>query len=88
MSSAIESLYQSIQARPRPEDVAELIQELIQAELASTQDPEVKKRLKKLHHALEPAAKNSLKRGASRYSSMSQDIPGPRPTLSDGVPHC
>lgn len=74
MSSAIESLYQSIQARPRPEDVAELIQELIQSELASTQDPEVKKRLKKLHHALEPAAKNSLKRGASRYSSMSQDF--------------
>lgn len=74
MSSAIESLYQSIQARPRPEDVAELIQGLIQAELASTQDQEVKKRLRKLHHALEPAAKNSLSRGLNSYTSMSQDF--------------
>jgi len=74
MSSAIESLYQSIQARPRPEDVAELIQGLIQAELASTQDQEVKKRLRKLHHALEPAAKNSLSRGINSYTSMSQDF--------------
>lgn len=74
MPSAIESLYQSIQARPRPEDVAELIQGLIQAELASTQDQEVKKRLKKLHQALEPAAKNSLSRGLHSYTSMSQDF--------------
>ena len=74
MSRAIESLYQAIQARPRPEDVAELIQGLIQEEIASTQDPTTKRRLKKLHNALEPAAKNSLKRGASRYSSMSQDF--------------
>lgn len=74
MSSAIESLYQSIQARPRPEDVAELIQGLIRVEVASTRDPDEKKRLKKLSAALEPAARNSLSRGVNSYTSMSQDF--------------
>jgi len=74
MSSAIEALYESIQTRPRPEDVAELIQELIQAELVATKDIELKKQLRKVHTALEPAAKNSLKRGSYGYTSMAQDF--------------
>lgn len=74
MANAIESLYQSIQARPRPEDVAQLIQELIQDELKTVTNQEVRGRLRKLHTALEPAARNSLKRGASSYSSMAKDF--------------
>jgi hypothetical protein len=74
MASAIESLYQSIQARPRPEDVAQLIQDLIQEELPTVLNMETKKRLRELSKALEPAARNSLKRGANSYSSMAKDF--------------
>lgn len=74
MSNAIESLYQSIQARPRPEDVAELIQELIEEEINATSAKEARTKLRKLKYALEPAARNSLKRGASSYTSMATEF--------------
>jgi hypothetical protein len=54
--------------------VAQLIQELIMEEIPTVADEEAKKRLKKLHKVLEPAARNSLKRGVNSYSSMSKDF--------------
>jgi hypothetical protein len=57
----IKALYEAIQKRPRPEDVAQLILEV--GELS----PADRKKI-------EPAARNSLKRATYAYTSMSQDF--------------
>jgi hypothetical protein len=58
---AIKTLYEAIQKRPRPEDVAQLILEI--GELSPADRKKV-----------EPAARNSLKRATYAYTSMSQDF--------------
>ncbi|NQZ15028.1 MAG: hypothetical protein HRT94_09430 [Alphaproteobacteria bacterium] len=60
---AIDALYQSIQTRPRPEDVAELVLDVIGNQLNSEQT-----------RLLEKAAKNSLAQNIWGYSSMASDF--------------
>lgn len=57
----IKSLYEAIQKRPRPEDVAQLILEIGDLSPAD-------------RRKVEPAARNSLKRAAYAYTSMAQDF--------------
>ncbi len=59
----IDALYDCIQTRPRPEDVAEVILEILRAELTKSQI-----------RTLEKAAKHSLKRRIFQYSSMATDF--------------
>lgn len=59
----IDRLYQTIQARPRPEDVAELILELRGQAMAADE-----------RSVLERAARRSLKRAMYAYSSMRDDF--------------
>ena len=70
MTDPVDSLYEAVQTRPRPEDTAQLIQDIINELVASGSDRD----LLKLKTALEPAARNSLKRGAYSYSSMARDF--------------
>jgi len=60
---AIDALYQAIQTRPRPEDVAELILNIMHKQLNSKQIRD-----------LETAAQNSLARNYAYYSSMAADF--------------
>jgi len=62
-SNAIEALFEAIQRRPRPEDVAQIISEIKEFEL-NRDDA----------RTLDQAAKNSLKRNAYGYSSMASDF--------------
>jgi hypothetical protein len=63
MADIYQSLYDAIQRRPRPEDVAQLIIETLDLDT-------VEKR------ALEAAARHSLKRSLAGYTSMAQEFIG------------
>jgi hypothetical protein len=64
MADIYESLYESIQRRPRPEDVAQLILESLELDVVESR-------------ALDSAARHSLRRGVVGYTSMAQDFAGP-----------
>jgi hypothetical protein len=63
MTEAVDALYDSIQKRPRPEDVAELLLELFPGAFSASE------RL-----LLDRAARESLKRSTYAYSSMAADF--------------
>ena len=61
--NAMDALYQSIQARPRPEDTAEVVLDIMATQLNQKQI-----------RLLEKAAKHSLARNIWGYSSMAEDF--------------
>ena len=63
MTDAVDALFESIQKRPRPEDVAELLLELFPGAFGAEE------RL-----LLNRAARESLKRNTYAYSSMAADF--------------
>jgi hypothetical protein len=65
-STAFTKLYDCVQTRPRPEDVAELILEILDNDLSKPEKS-----------ALNRAAKNSIKRLGWAYSSMASDFSRP-----------
>lgn len=60
---AIAALYRCVQTRPRPEDVAELVVEVLEGQLTKAE-----------RGVLRKAAKNSLKENVWGYSSMAADF--------------
>ena len=62
-TAAVEELYNCIQTRPRPEDVAEIILDILGADLTSGERSRIDK-----------AARNSLRRNAYGFSSMASDF--------------
>jgi hypothetical protein len=60
---AVDALHQCVQTRPRPEDVAELVLEVLNGQLTERE-----------HVLLSKAAKNSLKQNAWGFSSMASDF--------------
>ncbi|QDQ26864.1 hypothetical protein FNU76_11090 [Chitinimonas arctica] len=66
--STLEPLFQSLQRRPRPEDVIELVLEVLANSLTPREAA-----------LLEAAAAGSLKRGLHQFSSMLQDFQRPVP---------
>lgn len=65
-TTAFEDLFSAIQMRPRPEDVAQLVLEILDKDLTAGQ-----------RRIIDQAAKGSLKRAVYSYSSMAQDFSRP-----------
>jgi hypothetical protein len=65
-TTLLSKLFQTLDARKRPEDVTEMVLELLSAELSFFEK-----------QTLEKAARNSLKRNISGYTSMLQDFARP-----------
>ncbi|AKF84657.1 hypothetical protein MFUL124B02_02495 [Myxococcus fulvus 124B02] len=70
MSSTLRTLFESLQRRMRPEDVAELVLTELGPELTRSQT-----------HLLMKAASGSLKRGVHQLTSMAQDFERPAPPM-------
>lgn len=76
-TSKIQALYDCIQKRPRPEDVAELILEAIEESGTGMS--------RSVRSALEKSAKGSMKRSIWGYSSMAADFARPKSKVENQV---
>ncbi len=70
----LRALYECVQTRPRPEDVAELVLEVIGQDLSHAR-----------FRIVEKAAKHSMRRNANTYSSMADDFARPTTKIENQV---